>query len=577
MNFEVGQTYEMKVRGIDRDTNGYDYIALVSDDKGDEKKDFRVYNFAKGYYDKLPNTIYVYAKSIDAFGKVRLYQDQPRTLQEHYEQGKMYPFHITGIEDDSKGHSYYRIEDDFAEQRFYFSEEPKHGIGDNLVLEVSGIVESNGYLLFKEVKSANKVDSTSADNEQQIDGNGKNGKYYAPYGPESKTVEYKTSIVFTPDGNANSNENANIDEQIRNIVKALTAMMNAEGGKLIIGVHDKTREIKGVEKDYPHLNDGHIDKYAGQYPLNDDGYKRKILNSVRYMSGTYAGSLLKIDRKQKGGKDYYVVEITKADRPIWMRTKEQGTILFQRHDGSNQQLWGDELTQFIVRRMQKSIYERDNNLNLTKDLESIMEKALTDIINKRHSTNVVIPSVPTLTVDYWVVWDDKGEWRRQRIKATNCYVQLPVYKDMSKPVLLLCYKKAKLVAAMDWKETRKKTKQDVWQPSLWNAAAQEIPEMFMAESRDYLAIHSIDHNGTECMKLLAIGDFNTVQKKGAVGVSILPDNANAISFKVIDAQYYSSVKDLLVTKGKRARELGTPINTASKPLAEQINYLMAIP
>ena len=79
------------------------------------------------------------------------------------------------------------------------------------------------------------------------------------------------------------------------------------------------------------------------------------------------------------------------------------------------------------------------------------------------------------------------------------------------------------------------------------------------------------------MKLLAIGDFNTVQTRGASGVSILPDNAKVISFKVIDVQYYPSVKDLLVTKTRRARELGTPINTASKQLAEQINYLRSIP
>ena len=60
MNFEVGQTYEMKVRSIERSTNGNDYISVVSDDKGDENKDFRVYNFMKGYYDELPHTIYVY-------------------------------------------------------------------------------------------------------------------------------------------------------------------------------------------------------------------------------------------------------------------------------------------------------------------------------------------------------------------------------------------------------------------------------------------------------------------------------------------------------------------------------------
>lgn len=565
MNFEVGQTYEMKVRGIDRDTNGNDYISVVSDDKGDEKKDYRVYNFTKGYYDELPQTIYVYVKYIDAFGKVRLYQNQARTLQEHYDRGKMYPFHITGIEDDSKGHSYYRIEDDFAEQRYYFSGEPKHGIGDDLVLEVSGIVESNGYLLFKEVKPANRVAPTPADNVQRIDGD---GKYYANYGPESKTVEYKTSIVFPPNGDGE----ADIDKQILNIVKALTAMMNAEGGKLIIGVHDRTQEILGVEKDYPYLDSGDIDKYAGSYSdkNHEDSYKRKILNAVRAQSGTYAGSLLKIDRKEKGGKDYYVIEVTKADKPIWMR----GNKLYQRQDGSSEPLWGEELTQFIFTRMQSSVQALSGGQMPTGET---IDKLLRELINKRHSSDVVLPPAPTREVDYWVVWDDKGAWHRQRDKAASCYLQLPVYKNMSNPVLLLCYKNAKRVAAMNWTDVRKGTRMNVLQPSLWNTDAQEIPEMFIAESRDYLAIHSIDHNGTECMKLLAIGDFNTVQTRGAAGVSILPDNAKVISFKVIDVQYYPSVKDLLVTKTRRARELGTPINTASKQLAEQINYLRSIP
>lgn len=565
MKFEIGQTYEMKVRGIDCDTNGNDYISVVSDDKGDENKDYRVYNFTKGYYDELPQTIYVYVKYIDAFGRVKLLQDQPRTMQEHYEQGKMYPFHITGIEDDSKGHSYYRIEDDFAEQRYYFSGEPKHGIGDNLVLEVSGIVESNGYLLFKEVKPANRVAPTPADNVQRIDGN---GRYYATYGPESKTVEYKTSIVFPPNGEGE----ADIDKQILNIVKALTAMMNADGGKLIIGVHDRTQEILGVEKDYPYLDSGDIDKYAGSYSdkNHEDSYKRKILNAVRTQSGTYAGSLLKIDRKEKGGKDYYVVEVAKADKPIWMR----GNKLYQRQDGSSEPLWGEELTQFIFNRMQSSVQALSGGQMPTGET---IDKLLRELINKRHSSDVVLPPAPTREVDYWVVWDDKGAWHRQRDKAASCYLQLPVYKNMSNPVLLLCYKNAKRVAAMNWTDVRKGTRMNALQPSLWNTDAQEIPEMFIAESRDYLAIHSIDHNGTECMKLLAIGDFNTVQTRGAAGVSILPDNAKVISFKVIDVQYYPSVKDLLVTKTRRARELGTPINTASKQLAEQINYLRSIP
>lgn len=361
----------------------------------------------KGYYDELPHTIYVYVKSIDAFGRVKLFQNQPRTLQEHYERGKMYPFHITGIEDDSKGHSYYCIEDDFAEQRYYFFGQPKHGIGDNLVLEVSGIVESNGYLLFKEVKTANRVAPTPADNVQRIDGN---GRYYANYGPESKTIEYKTSIVFPPNGEGK----ANIDKQILNIVKALTAMMNADGGKLIIGVHDKTQEILGVENDYPHLNDGD-DIYAGQYSENEDGYKRKILNAVRAQSKTYAGSLLKIDRKEKGGKDYYVVEVAKADKPIWM----SGNKLYQRQDGSSEPLRREELTQFIFHRMQSSVQALSGGQMPTGET---IDKLLRELINKRHSSDVVLPPAPTREVDYWVIWNNEGAWHRQREKAASCYV-----------------------------------------------------------------------------------------------------------------------------------------------------------
>ena len=291
---------------------------------------------------------------------------------------------------------------------------------------------------------------------------------------------------------------------------------------------------------------------------------------MRAQSGTYAGSLLKIDRKEKGGKDYYVIEVTKADKPIWMR----GNKLYQRQDGSSEPLWGEELTQFIFTRMQSSVQALSGGQMPTGET---IDKLLRELINKRHSSDVVLPPAPTREVDYWVVWDDKGAWHRQRDKAASCYLQLPVYKNMSNPVLLLCYKNAKRVAAMNWTDVRKGTRMNALQPSLWNTDAQEIPEMFIAESRDYLAIHSIDHNGTECMKLLAIGDFNTVQTRGAAGVSILPDNAKVISFKVIDVQYYPSVKDLLVTKTRRARELGTPINTASKQLAEQINYLRSIP
>ena len=65
-------------------------------------------------------------------------------------------------------------------------------------------------------------------------------------------MEYKTSIVFVP----GKNNEANIDKQMSNIVHSLVAFMNAEGGTLYIGIHDKTHEIVGFDNDFAHIKEG---------------------------------------------------------------------------------------------------------------------------------------------------------------------------------------------------------------------------------------------------------------------------------------------------------------------------------
>ena len=84
MNYEVGKQYIMQVAGIHKDSAGYDYIALHDDDPN---KEYRVYNILKCQYDNLPEQLRVVVKSIDAFGKMKLRQDEEWLNRQHYEEG----------------------------------------------------------------------------------------------------------------------------------------------------------------------------------------------------------------------------------------------------------------------------------------------------------------------------------------------------------------------------------------------------------------------------------------------------------------------------------------------------------
>lgn len=60
--------------------------------------------------------------------------------------------------------------------------------------------------------------------------------------PESETLEFKGVLKGDPGAD-------DAKEMTRQVMRTINAFLNAEGGRLIIGVHDKTREITGLEGD----------------------------------------------------------------------------------------------------------------------------------------------------------------------------------------------------------------------------------------------------------------------------------------------------------------------------------------
>lgn len=70
--------------------------------------------------------------------------------------------------------------------------------------------------------------------------------------PESETLEFKEVLRGDPDAD-------DAMEMTRQAMRTINAFLNTEGGRLIIGVHDKTREVTGLEGD-PGLDADTIEK-----------------------------------------------------------------------------------------------------------------------------------------------------------------------------------------------------------------------------------------------------------------------------------------------------------------------------
>ena len=181
--------------------------------------------------------------------------------------------------------------------------------------------------------------------------------YDKPYinAPEGRKKEFKSSFVFTQNGQNN------IDSQMKEIVQAIAAFMNAEGGKLYIGVRDNG-DIRGLEQDLPYLNTSQFDtkKY---YHQNFDGLKQKIQSSVKWHLGDNALDYIDTisTRAPKGRSDlhYVIVTVEPAHNDIiWFSSTGNGrnNELYVRRDGMVQHYpTGDAMTKFIVRRMKSVI------------------------------------------------------------------------------------------------------------------------------------------------------------------------------------------------------------------------------
>lgn len=554
MEYQAGDKLCLNTVGEMRvNRNGRNFIMVT-----DDQYQYPVYNILKSQYEDFPEFLHVIVRSVDITGRPILIQDYPAVFANHYKKGECKNFDITSTGDDN-GKPYYIVEDDFAEHRFYSTKE--YSIGDTISLGID--FTPKGFLFFTELTSNPDAVSASVASSSKP----KSRQPRIILGPENAELERKSSIVFTA-----ANSEPNIQEQMIVICKVLAAFMNMEGGCLVIGVTDKDDVVKGIEGDYPYLNSDPDDEST--YQINEDGYRLKILHDVNYRCGSLAASTLRFDFKEKDNKRYLKINVTKAERPVWVREGSKGSVLYIRQDGRCKPIYGEDITNYITSRMHESMMKGNYS---TEEYFEKFEEMLKKLMNQReHKEDIELPTPPVRDVQYWLMWNNDGTWKKLNAPDQSASLQIPVYKsDKKNQRIMQCYADAKIVTRDVTQMVPQKVHNNEEQRSNWRVGKKPT-NIFIAYANDYIAIQSVDAAGNKYIKLHSVGYFNTIGAANAEGRTIIPTNGyKVIKYAIVGAEHSHRVKQLVLESGVISSSVGIAQATLSADLQVYINTLLA--
>jgi hypothetical protein len=145
---------------------------------------------------------------------------------------------------------------------------------------------------------------------------------------ENEYTEFKSSLRYDYVKN-NTNKELEIV-----IAKTIAGFMNANGGKLIIGISDKN-EILGLENDYITLKH-----------KNRDGFERRVYEVIGQYLGTEFCALAHIYFYTKLGKDFCAIEIMKSLAPVYVNL-EKDTAFYLRTGNATTSLTVRETVSYI--------------------------------------------------------------------------------------------------------------------------------------------------------------------------------------------------------------------------------------
>lgn len=155
------------------------------------------------------------------------------------------------------------------------------------------------------------------------------------FGSENKTTEFKSSLIFPPENNMR----ANPEVQTLEIMKEICAFLNADGGKLYLGVNDFGMGV-GIENDLAYKD----------FNGSEDKYDRYFRLSVCRILGRDADAYIDAEFKDFGGKKIYIVTV----QPYYTGPVKVEGIIYERHGSSKLPLYDpEEIKLFTERRIEQ--------------------------------------------------------------------------------------------------------------------------------------------------------------------------------------------------------------------------------
>lgn len=542
MSLEFGQIYTFQVMGLRSCGTGDTYIALRYGDCDN----YRVRPFPFQEEGNLPRELRCKVKSISSSGWPNLVQDLSEFLMDNYELDCDYSFTISNLGVDSNDKPYYELRDSFGlKHRFWYRGTPKYQVGDQHNFLVKTIDVEKGWLKLIDPDDAPAAVAPRA----QIDPMPVDGEF----GHEDLHTEFKTSIVYVPGDSV-----ANIDKQCLNIVKELAAFMNAEGGKLYIGVND-SGVVTGINDDFAHLNEGHpdYDEYPSGYKMNTDHYALKIQNVVKKRCNNTANACLDFEfKKYDGDRIICIVTVKPSESPIFVND----TLLYQRAGTQKQLLKNDEITNFIRHRIGLDVSGK------IQELIDSMGNSRSSVPKENFQVPVPVQSAQVATDDEiwnYFTWYTNGDWsfQKKKIDADDVVFQVDVRKSKKDGLLVMCYDNGcinliKPSVARAKKETGRHYKNG------WNQKARLV-NVFISNANHLLGVFSKDVHGIEYAKIHRLSDFNPVATIGAQGSIIVNPKLGMVQgYKWVSYDNRHSVPNLLLAKSQTSNTLGLPVKSA---------------
>lgn len=463
-------------------------------------------------------------------------------IRETFQIGEEYEFEIISEELDAlKGLNFFTLRDTLVGfiHRFYFKEAREDGPEDKITLKVKDITPK-GWLLLSD---PNKSSLTPEDWKQiEIIEEG-------PYSRENDSLEYKSSFVFTADGEQN------IDKQLgKEIMRQIASFMNAQGGTICLGYRDAC-SICGINNDIQYLNSSKEDEI--KYKLSPDGLELKIRSYIREKLGGIANGLTEVKFFKNDREQVVCHLIVKPSvKPVYLNH----THLYKRSGNMCQHLLGDEITFFILERFTQIMQNAQSVINPPPPPPVIPSEKTGGAVEiqteaEKDQDIPVIPEIPVKEeriLQYITLYQNR-QVSRQTNKSAEPDVLFNIPFTAScrnrSARLLFCYQSGHVNVLNPGEIVSGKLKTAGRRYANGFNNADTLKAIFVCNADDYLVIRSHKNDGTKMIKALhikpfSVHDANSMQTPGNKLLDV--SNASLDDFEIVRNEEYSFIHPVVV-------------------------------